>query len=463
MKKVASARWRHSKASAFAHRDGIWMSGNVELKKRIAVIGAGIAGNGAAWALANGSDHDVTLYEASDRPGGHSATVDVDYDGERIAVDTGFIVYNESNYPNLTQLFRHLGIETQASDMSFSVSGSDGELEWTSRPGDFFHGLLPIKARIPSPVHVRVLRDILRFNRSAVADLHAGRLRGLSLGEYLHQERFSRRFCDNYLIAMGSAIWSMPPGSILDFPAESFLSFFENHRLLRLSKPVWRSVVGGSRSYVEALLAHPNIHLQLNAAVTRVARAADGVSVSMRSGESRRFDAVVFACHSDQALALLAEPSTHEHAVLSGVRYSPNDVYLHRDLALMPRRQSGWAAWNVAKSGDERVSVNYWMNLLQGIDPRFPLFVSLNPLRPPRPELTFGRYSYDHPQFDQRAIEAQRELSAIQGRDRLWFCGAWTKFGFHEDGLLSGLSVAEALGARIPWAVSPRQLLEAAE
>jgi len=405
----------------------------------------------------------VTVFEASARPGGHSATVDIDYDGRRIAVDTGFIVYNEPNYPNLTRLFAHLGIETHQSDMSFSVSEWGGSLEWTSRPADFFGGLLPIKAGVPSPVHLRVLRDIMRFNRIGVVDLHAGRLKGLSLGAYLARGRFSKRFRDDYLIAMGSAIWSMPPGSILDFPAEAFLSFFENHRLLRLSRPVWRSVVGGSRSYVDAIYAGSRLDLRLGSPVVAVSRSSDGVAVTTNAGETEIFDDVVLACHSDQALRIVSDASEAERALLAGVRYRGNEVFLHRDAGLMPRRESAWASWNVIKTGTERVSVSYWMNLLQGIDRECPLFVSLNPVQPPRPELTFARFHYDHPQFDQRAIEAQGELPLIQGRNRLWFCGAWTKFGFHEDGLHSGLTVAEALGATIPWTVTPRQILEAAE
>jgi len=439
------------------------VSRDVRVNRRIAVIGSGIAGNGAAWALNVGSDHDVTVFEARDRPGGHSATIDIDYDGAAIAVDTGFIVYNEHNYPNLTKLFAHLDVKTRPSDMSFSVSDWDGVLEWTSRPADFFGGLLPIKARVPSPVHLRVLRDLMRFNRIGLADLHSGRLEGLSLGKYLDRGRFSERFREDYLVAMGSAIWSMPPGSILDFPAEAFLSFFENHRLLRLTRPVWRSVIGGSRSYVEAMFAGSRGELRLNAPVTQVSRSKKGVAVTVADGRCDTFDEVVLACHSDQALQILADPSDAEHAVLAAVQYRPNDVFLHRDTSLMPRRKSAWASWNVIKCGGERVSVSYWMNLLQGIDDACPLFVSLNPPRPPRPELTFARFDYAHPQFDQRAIRAQSRLPAIQGSNGIWFCGAWTRFGFHEDGLLSGLNVAEALGATVPWSVTPRQFREAAE
>jgi len=434
--------------------------------RRIAVVGSGIAGAGAAWALSVASDHEVTVYEAEARPGGHAATVDIDYDGETLSVDTGFIVYNEPNYPNLTRLFAHLGVETQASDMSFSVSDWDDargvDLAWTSRAADVFGGWLPIKAGIPSPVHVRVIRDIVRFNRRGAADLYAGRLEGLTLGDYLARERYSKRFREDYVIAMGSAIWSMPPGDILEFPAASFLSFFENHRLLRLDRPTWRTVAGGSRSYVARMTAAYREGLRLETPVARITREPDGVRVATQAGDEALYDEVVLACHCDQALAMLANPTPEERAMLSAIRYRDNAVYLHRDASLMPRSRNAWAAWNVIKSNRDAVCVTYWMNALQGLDPERPLFVSLNPPRPPRAETIFARYDYAHPQFDQPAIAAQAALAGLQGADRLWFCGAWTKYGFHEDGLHSGLAVAEALGAAAPWRIAPRGLREAA-
>lgn len=432
-------------------------------RKRIAIIGTGVAGNGAAWGLRQGSDHAITVFEAAGRPGGHSATVDVDYDGRRISVDTGFIVYNEVNYPNLTRLFAHLGVETQESDMSFSVSGVDGALKWTSRPADFFGGLMPVQLRIPSPVHLRVIDDLVRFNRSGVADLHAGRLAGLTLGEYLEKGRFSQRFREDYLIAMGSAIWSMPPGGMLDFPAEAFLRFFENHRLLRLTRPVWRTVTGGSREYVARLTATFAEELRCGVPVAGVRQTEDGPVVTLANGESERFDAVVFACHSDEAAALIGSAVEETARILAAIPYRDNAVYLHRDPGLMPARRSGWAAWNVHKRPDGDVSVTYWMNALQGVEPERPLFVTLNPSHPPRDELTFGRFNYAHPQFDRRALAAQARLPSVQGRAGFFFCGAWTGYGFHEDGLLSGLLVAEALGARLPWTPTPRLLLQAAE
>lgn len=431
--------------------------------QRIAVIGAGIAGNGAAWALSVGSRHHVTVFEAAARPGGHSATVDIVYDGVPLTVDTGFIVYNELNYPNLTRLFATLGAETRESDMSFSVSRWGAGVEWTSRASDVLGGWLPVPVRVPSPVHLRVMRDILRLNRAGSADLRAGRLANVSLGEYLARGRYSRRFRDDYLVAMGAAIWSMPPGAILDFPAEAFLSFFENHRLLRLSRPVWRTVVGGSRAYVRRLTDTFRGGLRLACPVVAVTPRSGGVNLRLADGSIEPFDAAILACHSDQALALIDAPTPAERSVLGAIRYRRNDVYLHRDASLMPPRRSAWAGWNVIKDAHDNVSVTYWMNALQGLDETRPLFVSLNPPRPPRPDLVFGRYDYAHPQFDQAALEAQTRLSVIQGERNLWFCGAWTGYGFHEDGLLSGLTVAQDLGASLPWGPTPRGFQEAAE
>ncbi|MGP9821614.1 NAD(P)/FAD-dependent oxidoreductase [Salinarimonas sp. NSM] len=428
--------------------------------KRIAVVGSGIAGNGAAWALSVASAHEITVYESERRAGGHAETVEIDYDGVRMPVDIGFIVYNEPNYPNLTRLLERLGVETQVSDMSFSVSRFDDrhgiELAWTSRASALLGGILPLGLAIPSPVHLRVARDIVRFNRRGTADLEAGRLDGLTLGDYLARERYSQRFREDYVVAMGSAIWSMPPGDILAFPAATFLAFFANHRLLRMDRPTWRTVTGGSRSYVRRLVAPFAERMRLGAPVTRVSREPDGVRVATADGGSTRYDDVVLACHGDQALALLADPTPAERAMLGAIRYRANTVWLHRDESLMPPGRSAWAAWNVLKRDRDEVCVTYWMNALQGLDPARPLFVSLNPPRPPREETVFARTDYAHPQFDQAAIAAQAALAGLQGRDRIWFCGAWTRYGFHEDGLHSGLAVAEALGAAAPWRVTPR-------
>jgi predicted NAD/FAD-binding protein len=431
---------------------------------RIAVIGSGIAGNAAAWALVNGSSHQVTVYEKDSRIGGHSATVDIDYDGARLSVDTGFIVYNELNYPNLTQLFAHLGVETEASDMGFSVSSNGGALEWAGRATGILDGLFARRRNLVSWSHLNMIREMFRFNRTALEDRAAGRLTAESIGAYLDRGNYSRRFREEYLIPMGAAIWSMPPASLIDFPADSFISFFDNHRLLHWNRPVWRTVTGGSRRYVEKLTGSFADRIRLGAGVSRVQRHDLGVTITDTAGLSERYDQVVIAAHSDQALAMLADPSDEERAVLGAIGYRDNDVWLHRDPALMPRRKAAWAAWNVLQSGDgSELTLTYWMNALQNIDRAKPLFVTLNPPKRPRADLTFGRFSYAHPQYRTGASEGQRALPALQGQNHTWYCGAWTGYGFHEDGLRSGLDVAETLGAVIPWRVSRRQLAAAAE
>ncbi len=435
---------------------------------RIAVIGTGIAGNAAAWALATSSGHDVTVYEKDERFGGHSATVEIDYDGTAIAVDTGFIVYNELNYPNLTQLFAHLGVATEPSDMSFSVSAKGGSFEWSGQTEHrkIINGLFARRRNIVSPGYIRMLAEIMRFNRTVPKHRQEGRLAGLSLGDYVAQEGFTRRFREDYLGPMGGAIWSTPPARMMDYPAESFVTFFENHRLLHWNRPVWRTVTGGSRRYVEKLTAAFRHRTRLGAGVTSVRRDAFGVDVTDTRGETVRYDQVVIAAHSDQALAMLADSTDAERGILGDVGFRANDVWLHRDPSFMPRRKAAWSAWNVRKSDDDHADlcVTYWMNALQpSIDRRHPLFVTLNPQRPPRPEHVFGRFTYDHPQYDAAAIGAQRRLPSIQGQNRTWFCGAWTAYGFHEDGLRSGLAVAEALGSVIPWRTNGRRLAEAAE
>lgn len=431
---------------------------------RIAIIGTGIAGNAAAYGLA-GAGHAVTVYERDVRPGGHSATVDVDYDGTTLSVDTGFIVYNEVNYPNFTALLAHLGVDTLASDMSFALSAQDGGFEWCGRTTDVLNGIFAQRSNIVSPGFLRMLLEVRRFNRECVADLDAGRLSGRTLGDYLAAGRFSDRFRSDYLIPMGAAIWSMSPAAMLSFPAESFVTFFRNHHLLQWERPVWRTVAGGSRRYVEAMQALFRDRVRLGCPVARVLRRPGGVEVTDAAGDAERYDHVVFAAHSDETLAMLGDASDAERQVLGDIGYRGNDVYLHRDLRLMPRRRRAWASWNVMQGTDPQADlcVTYWMNLLQSLPREKPVFVTLNPVEPPAPELTFARFNYAHPQYDAPAIRAQRRLSDIQGRNRTWFCGAWTRHGFHEDGLVSGIDVAEALGGSFPWRAPERPLAEAAE
>jgi predicted NAD/FAD-binding protein len=436
---------------------------------RVAVIGTGIAGNAAAWTLSK--RYPVTVYDREIRPGGHSHTVTIDYDGTQLAVDIGFIVYNELNYPDLTALFAHLGVATVESCMSFAVTADAGRFEWKGGGSNWretARGLFAQPRNLLSPSYLRMLRDILTFNTKSVEDHAAGRLAGLTLGDYFAERKFAPRLLTDYLAPMGAAIWSAPAAEMLDFPAENFVAFFKNHRLLQYDRPVWRTVKGGSRRYVEKMISSFRDRIRLGCAVTSIERTPHGVIVHDSRGGRDSYDHVVIASHSDQALAMLSDADDGERAILGAIGYAPNTVYLHRDIRLMPKRAHAWASWNFLRwrregAAANDVAVTYWMNRLQGIDNDKPLFVSLNPPFAPAAELTFGKYMCEHPQYNARAFAAQRRLGEIQGRRRTWFCGAWTGYGFHEDGLRSGLAVAEALGAAVPWREPPPELAQAAE
>jgi len=436
---------------------------------RVAVIGTGIAGNAAAWALSK--RYPITVYDREIRPGGHSHTVTIDYDGTALAVDIGFIVYNELNYPDLTAMFAHLGVETVESCMSFAVTADAGRFEWKGGGNNWretARGLFARRRNLLSPSYLWMLRDILTFNTQSTRDYAEGKLAGLTLGDYFRSQHFAPRLLTDYLAPMGAAIWSAPVAEMMDFPAENFVAFFSNHRLLQYDRPVWRTVKGGSHRYVEKLTAAFADRLRLGCAVTSVERTPHGVVVHDSHGNRDSYDHVVMASQSDQTLAMLSDADPRERSVLGAIGYAPNTVYLHRDPKLMPKRQRAWASWNFLRwqrqgSVDNDVAVTYWMNQLQGIDHDKPLFVSLNPPFPPAPELTFGRYRCEHPQFNAAAFAAQKRLRDIQGRRHTWFCGAWIGYGFHEDGLRSGLAVAEALGAVVPWREPPPELAQAAE
>jgi uncharacterized protein len=413
---------------------------------RVAVIGTGITGLSAAWALRDRAE--VVVYEKADRLGGHSNTVDVDYGGRTIPVDTGFIVYNQLNYPNLVALFDHLGVATEKSDMSFSIFG-DG-VEWSS---DVPVGIFAQKRNLLSPKHWRMIADMAKFNARARADAEARRGEDRTLRDYAAECAVSDVFLERYLIPMGAAIWSMPEREMLDYPAAAFLRFFNNHKLLHADRPVWRTVTGGSRSYVAKFAEALGARIRLGCGAVSVRTLAGRVQVTDAKGGVERYDHVIMACHSDESLALLADASGEERELLGAVRYGPNTAYLHRDPSLMPERKAAWASWNVMKGRpEEPVTLTYWMNRLQNIDKSLPLFVTLNPARPPDPALTFQTIDYAHPLFTRAAMAAQRLFNRIQGQRGLWFAGAWQGYGFHEDGLRAGLRAALALGGSVPWA-----------
>ncbi len=418
---------------------------------KIAVVGGGISGMAAAYLL--NRHHDVHVYEKDAQLGGHARTVDVDLADRKVAVDTGFIVFNRRNYPNLTGLFDHLQVPVAKSDMSFGVSINDGWLEYgTLRLTDIFAQ----KRNFLRLNFLRMIYDILRFNRQAAR--FAGSHPSASLEDCLRQLQMSDWFREYYLLAMAGAIWSSPVGSMRQFPAQTLINFFENHGLLSLADPIqWYTVRGGSREYVTRLTQSFKDKIRVNSGVQAVRRVEGGVEVRDSQGQWDRFDQVVLACHSDQALAMLDAPTTTERNLLSSIAYQPNQVVLHSDTSFMPKRRSAWSSWvylsQAAQGPDPKPAVqeqlSYWMNNLQPLDCEQNLFVTLNPQRPPQQSLS--QQVFHHPVFDRQAIQAQGELHHIQGQGGIWYCGAWQGHGFHEDGLVSGVRVAQQLGADVPW------------
>lgn len=409
---------------------------------RIAIVGSGISGLVAAHLLQ--PRHEICVYESERRIGGHTHTVDVEIDGERYAVDTGFIVYNERTYPHFTRLLAKLGVETQPSDMSFGLTCERTGLEWSSRG---LRGLFAQPSNALRPAFHRMLRDVLRFNREArrLLDLESEKV---SLGDYLCGAGYSREFVEHYALPMGAAIWSAAPGAFLRVPAATFVRFFDNHGLLeaRPSLP-WRVVRGGSARYADALVAPFRQRIRLGCPVRSIRRNDAAVEVVSAEGV-RSFDHVILAVHSDQALRLLEDPSALERRLLGSIAYQENDVVLHTDVSLMPRRRSAWASWNYRGPRDSggRVVVSYDMNRLQGIESRHRFLVTLNAAERIAPERVLGRFVYHHPVLDAEAITAQKLHGEISGIGRTHYCGAYWGYGFHEDGVKSALAVCERFG-----------------
>jgi predicted NAD/FAD-binding protein len=411
---------------------------------KIAIIGSGIAGLTSAYLL--NRNHDITVFEAGDWIGGHTHTVDVQVAGQSYAVDTGFIVFNDWTYPNFIRLLSQLGVGFKATEMSFSVSDPVSGVEYN---GHNLNSLFAQRRNLLSPKFWGMVRDILRFNREALNDLNLQRIASdMTLGDYLTANGYSERFIQHYIVPMGAAIWSMSLNDMLGFPLQFFVRFFKNHGLLSVSdRPQWCVVEGGSSSYIAPLTESFKQHIRLNCAVSRVERDTDGVTLHSAAG-TERFDKVIFACHSDQALALLAEPTRIEKEILGALPYADNDVVLHTDTRLLPKRPLAWASWNYRLGGtvDQPAAVTYDMNILQGIQSDTTFCVSLNQTAAIDPSKILARYTYAHPQYSLAGMAAQARWEELLGANHSYFCGAYWANGFHEDGVVSALRVAREFG-----------------
>jgi predicted NAD/FAD-binding protein len=415
-----------------------------QTRMKIAIIGGGISGMASAYLLHK--THDVTVFEKNAYIGGHSRTINIKTPDGMTPVDTGFIVYNERNYPHLTALFRHLGVKTVKSDMSFGVSIANGWLEYGSK------GPFAQKKNLLRPGYLRMLADVLRFNAGAVKMAQNS---DMSLGQLLDRMHMGRWFRDYYLLAMGAAIWSCPLQSMLDFPASTFVRFFENHGLLTINNhPQWYTVDSGSVQYIEKLTKSFADRVRLNSPVKKVIRFDNRVDV-ITDQDTTSFDRVIFAGHTDDTLSILSDADDQERMILKSIPYQKNKIVVHGDDSFMPKAKGAWASWVYLSEGlqdqSATVSLTYWMNNLQPLRTSSLVFVTLNPGRMPRADLIYDQHHFDHPVFNLDAQQAQNLLPQIQGKRRSYFCGAWTRYGFHEDGFLSAVKVAQAMGINPPW------------
>ena len=414
---------------------------------KIAIIGSGISGLTASYLL--NQQHDITLFESDSRLGGHTATIDFQLQGRDYRVDTGFIVFNDWTYPNFIKLMNQIGVSSKPTRMSFSVADLKTGLEYG---GAGLNTLFAQRKNLFNFAHLGMIKDILRFNKEAIADLETGELDpAMTLGEYLDLNNYSQQFIDFYLIPMGAAIWSSTLSGMREFPLLFFVRFFKNHGLLSVkNRPQWHVIENGSNSYIEPLSAGFKNNIRLNTKITQVKRSGDAATLIFSDGEQEHFDQVVFACHSDQALKLLADPSQDETRVLGSIPYRENEVVLHTDAKLLPKSQLAWSAWNyqLGHSKQALPVLSYNMNILQGIESEHTFVVTLNATEQIDPSKIIGTYHYAHPVFTLGTIEAQEKWELINGVNRTWFCGAYWANGFHEDGCASGVRVATALGAK---------------
>ncbi len=419
-----------------------------QTRRNIAIVGGGISGLCAAFALH--PHHAITLYEKNDYIGGHARTRLVNYGGTEIAADTGFIVYNNKNYPRLSALFHKLNVPTAETSMTFGVKAEDGSLEWGAQNPN---ALFAQRRNLFRPSFYRFLFDILSFNRSAlrVSADHPD----LTLGQLIDKMRLGQWFRDFYILPMGGAIWSCPLDTILNFPAKFFVDFFDAHGLLTVTQqPQWRTVVGGSCVYVDKLTAPFRDHIRANCGVASITRVDGKIYITDAQNNSAEYDDVIFSCHAQEALPLLSDVTSEEREILGAFRQQENTAYLHKDVSLMPRRRPCWSSWVYhapAKTENKPIGITYWMNKLQHIPEHLPVFVTLNPPRDIPPQDIFDKHIFYHPIYDPPSVAAQEKMQTLQGQNNTWFCGAYTRFGFHEDGAASAYDIAQRMGVAVPW------------
>lgn len=424
---------------------------------KIGVIGSGVSGLVSALTLQE--RFEVSLFEKNSKLGGHSNTVTIEQENKKYSVETGFIVLNDKNYPIFTSLLKHLNIGVNNSSMSFSVSVDKGQFEYSSS----YIGLLGQTKNIIDPKYWGMLRDINYFYTNALKDVKDCP-DNETLGQFLKRFNYSNKFIDYHLVPMTASIWSCPTKSILNFPIKSLLVFFENHKLLNIyNRPKWSTVNKGSREYVKKIQSLLKGKIYTNAKVNKISKSKEGIRVHYQDG-IKTFDKVILACHADQSSEILIENFSEEANLLKDFKYQKNTSILHSDINFMPKRKSVWSSWNyITETGNSgNLSITYWMNELQGINSPKPILLSLNPKILPNPDLIYGQYSYSHPILDNNAINIQKKLSSIQGKNNLWFCGAWTGFGFHEDGVKSAVEIANSHNIHLPWFQS-KEVLHAAQ
>lgn len=424
---------------------------------KIGVIGSGVSGLVSALTLQE--KFEVSLFEKNSKLGGHSNTVTIEQENNKYSVETGFIVLNDKNYPIFTSLLKHLNIGVNNSSMSFSVSVDKGQFEYSSS----YIGLLGQTKNIIDPKYWGMLRDINYFYTNALKDVKDCP-DNETLGQFLKRFNYSNKFIDYHLVPMTASIWSCPTKSILNFPIKSLLVFFENHKLLNIyNRPKWSTVNKGSREYVKKIQSLLKGKIYTNAKVNKISKSKEGIRVHYQDG-IKTFDKVILACHADQSSEILIENFSEEANLLKDFKYQKNTSILHSDINFMPKRKSVWSSWNyITETGNSgNLSITYWMNELQGINSSKPILLSLNPKILPNPDLIYGQYSYSHPILDNNAINIQKKLSSIQGKNNLWFCGAWTGFGFHEDGVKSAVEIANSHNIDLPWFQS-KEVLHAAQ